>query len=72
MISGLSTSAAIAVKFGLGQIGLQILALGEGADAERVAVGGQHRQALAHVLGRGAVHDHAAAGLQLPGALARA
>ena len=50
----------------------EVLAVREGADAERVAVGGEHRNALAHVLGGGAVHDRAEARLELPGALARA
>ncbi len=56
---------------GFGQIARQILAVREGADAERVAIGGEHRDPLAHVLGGGAVHHHPAARLQLPAALAR-
>ncbi len=53
----MSHSASIIAKQGFADIGGQILALGEGAHAERIAVGGQHRNALADVLGRGAVHD---------------
>ena len=67
---GLSVRARHGVEVGFRQIPLEILAFGEGADAERVAVGGEHRDALAHVFRRGAVHDDADAGLQLPAALA--
>src|SRR5690606_17391663 len=41
----------------------------ERADAERIAVRGKHRQALAHVLRGGAVHDGAESCFELPGAL---
>ncbi len=44
------------------QIVFEILALGKGAHAQRVAVRRQHRDALANVLGGGAVHDGIAAG----------
>ena len=72
LISGLSTSSAIVVERGLGQIGAQVLAVRERADAQRVAVGGEHGNALAHVLRRGAVHHGAEPRLELPRALARA
>ena len=57
------------VEGGLGEIARQVPAFGEGADAERITIGGEHRDALAHVLRGAAVHDHARAGLQLPTAL---
>ena len=59
LISGLSTSAAMAVNCCSLDIGRQVLAVGKRADAERIAVGGQHRHAFADVFGRGAVHDRA-------------
>src|SRR5882762_2577697 len=49
----------------------QVLTVGEGADAQRIAVGGEHRQAFADVLGGGAVHHYAITPLQLPAALSR-
>ena len=70
LISGLSTSVRHRAEAGLGEVGGEVLAVGEGADAERVGVGRQHRDALAHVFGRGAVHHRAEARLELPGALA--
>ena len=38
------------------QIVIQIAPLGEGADSDRIAVGGDHRHRLANVLGGRAVH----------------
>src|SRR5437763_6921398 len=67
---GLLREARHGVEGRLGEITRQILALGEGADAERVAIGGERRDALAHGLGGGAVHHHARAGLELPAAAA--
>ena len=59
------------VEARLGQVGGEVPALGEIADAERVAIGGQHGDALAHMFGCRAVHDGAEPRLELPGALAR-
>ena len=55
---------------GLVEIRLEILAVRESAHAERIAIGREHGDALADVLGGRAVHDGVAAGLELPGALA--
>ena len=49
----------------------EVLAFGEGTDAERIGVGGEHGQALADVLGAAAVHHRAEPGLELPGPLPR-
>ena len=54
------------LEAGLGHIVREVLALGEGADAERVGVGREHRQTLADVLGAGAVHHRAGPRLELP------
>ncbi len=51
-------------ELGLGHVAVEIPALGEGADAHGVAVGGDHRHGLADVLGRCAVHDDARARLE--------
>ena len=51
------------------EILFEILALGERAHAERIAVRRQHRDALANVLGRRPVHDGVQPGLELPGSL---
>src|SRR5437660_3976090 len=59
------------VNCGLRQIVGQVLALGERADAQRVAVGGEHRDALPHMFGGGAIHHDRRPRLELPGALAR-
>src|SRR5580765_613736 len=52
------------------EIGLEILTIGECTNAERIAVGSEHRNALAHVLGGSTAHYCAGAGLELPGPLA--
>src|SRR5205823_5483928 len=57
---------------GVRQIARQVTACGEGADAERIAIGAERRDALAHVLGGRAIHHHPRAGLELPAALPRA
>ena len=49
----------------------EVLACGEGADAERIGVGGEHREALADVLGAIAVHHRAEPCFELPGPLPR-
>ena len=69
-MSGLSHSSSMARNKLSLQIRLEILAVGEGAHAERVAIGGEHGNALADVLGGRAVHDGMEAGLELPGSLA--
>ena len=43
----------------LGHIVLEILALGEGANTDRIAVRRDHGHGFAYVLGRRAVHDDA-------------
>jgi hypothetical protein len=53
------------------EIAAQILAFGEGAHAQGIAVRGQHGYAFADVLRGGAVHDGVQPCLELPGALAR-
>ena len=55
----------------LGDIFGEVLAFGEGADAERIGVGGKHGQALADVLGAAAVHHRAEPCFELPGPLSR-
>ena len=47
----------------------EVLALGERAHTERVAIGRECGNAFANVLGGGAVHDRVAPGLELPGSL---
>ena len=47
------------LEAGLGQIVAQIFAFREGANAERVGVGGEHGQPFTDVLGGRAVHDGA-------------
>ena len=67
----MSTSEAMALKVVSARSRRKILAIGEGADPQRVAIGRQHRDAFAHVLGGRAAHLNTEARLQLPGALAR-
>ncbi len=66
--SGFGQSASKVLKAPFLQIGGEIHAFGKGADAERVAEGGEHRDGLAHVFGGRAVHDRAVAHLDVPGA----
>ena len=72
LTNGLSHSSAIMRELRLGEVGGEVLALGERTDAERVAVRREHGDRFAHVLGRAAVHDGAGARFDLPRALARA
>ena len=54
----------------LGQIRLEVRAARERADAQSVAIVGQYGHAFANMFRRRAIHDGAAARLELPGALA--
>ena len=55
----------------LGEVIGKVFSVRKGADAERVAIGSEHRDSFADVLSGRAVHDRSELGLELPRSLAR-
>jgi hypothetical protein len=68
---GLGDEIGHGIEGRLGQIVVQVLAGGEYADPQGIAVGGESRDSLANMFRRGSVHHRAHAGFEPPAALAR-